>query len=409
MTAGAVRFGSLLVSGIPTLLAWLLLSHEAPTQVFAGIALAQGLPMVVSSSARSLGAPIVLAFPHGAEAVRRQFRRTLISTVVVAVGLVALGLITSTLGFWSLIFGSKFAGFNLDGAVLVSATMVAAWIPTIVFERLLIGRGRVVQAIVAAAATGPVTLAVVWLFALMSEPSWWWVSAFWFGNLVSGVILALLGGRVMRTLGHDLGAGGADWRPRRGTGSSFAAAEIAGMVSLWVARPLMALVAPVSEVALFAFSYQVMQPVLSVTTSAATAWWRGYSSREVLPRRDVVTDGLKLGAAGGVLAAGALGAWWIAHALSLTPYRLGWGLAVVWAVAAFVMSALRPLRLAQSVGQLVSSLLVSSVAGLMVLLPSAWLLTVAFGSVGTVASLIASFLVVDLLTYLTLGSKVVRR
>ncbi len=157
--ASLSRAGTLLVSGIPTLIAWSLISKHLPTEAFAGVALAVSLPTLLNFVLPAFGAQMANAAAVDSHALHVAVGRSIRANFLMGLVLLGITVGVTIVGDWNNLLGrNESDGFPMDAAVTSVSLVTAVWLSLLVGERLLIALGHTNLRVWASGTTGPVTL-----------------------------------------------------------------------------------------------------------------------------------------------------------------------------------------------------------------------------------------------------------
>lgn len=174
-SVAAVRGLTLLISGVPTVLAWAVMSKRLDASAFSGVALALSLPTVSSFILPAMGARIANSVAVGSAAFHDAIVRSVRSCVAVGVALILLSVVLAGVG-WSRLLGRQQPDpFPMNATVVFVSVAIALWLVLLVGERILIALGEVSKRIWASAVTGPVALAGTLLLLATGAPDWAYV------------------------------------------------------------------------------------------------------------------------------------------------------------------------------------------------------------------------------------------
>jgi hypothetical protein len=292
-SAAAMRGLTLLISGVPTVLAWALMSKRLDASAFSGVSLALALPTVSSFILPAMGARIANAVAIGPDAFHDAIVRSVRSCIVVGIVMVMASIGLSAIGWSSLLGRSQPDSYPMNAAVIFVSASMALWIVLLVGERILIARGEVNKRIWASAITGPVTLLGVLFLGVRGAPDWAYVLPIPCAMLLAalcGVWLAACLPEVkVRWIVRHVAR-----RPDPRFGRSALTAwllvvEASLVLPIWLLRPAVSVRGSNADVASLSVALQFAAPVLSILAVLGQALWPFYArNRLTLQRRDVL-------------------------------------------------------------------------------------------------------------------------
>ncbi|MDX6357276.1 MAG: hypothetical protein QOH37_330, partial [Nocardioidaceae bacterium] len=170
-----VRVVTLVISGVPTVLAWALMSRRLDASDFAAVSLAVSLPTVSSFVLPAMGARIANSVALSPAAFHDAISRSMRTCLAGAALLIALSVGLSWVG-WSRLLGRQQPDpFPMDFAVISVSVSMGLWIVLLIGDRILIALGEVTKRVWASSVTGPAALLGVWLVGLFDGPAWAYV------------------------------------------------------------------------------------------------------------------------------------------------------------------------------------------------------------------------------------------
>jgi hypothetical protein len=349
-SAAVTRVLTLVVSGIPTMLAWAIMSKKLGAVDFSGVSLALTLPTLSSFILPAMGARIANAAaigrPEFEDAVARSVRACLLAGGI----LIAVSAAVSAYG-WSRVLGRPTPDpFPMDGAVVFVSVAIAVWIVLLIGERILIARGEVTKRVLANAVTGPATLLGVLVVAFTHGPAWAYVLPLPLAMLAAACCSLAwclrLPGISWRTV-----YGNAWHRPAHGFGRSSLAlwlvvVEASVLIPVWLLRPVVSVRGTDADVASLSVALQFATPVFSVLAVIGQGLWPFYARhRHTLARRDVMRHVGAMGAASAGLAACYAAGLWLLFHLDLVGHRAGSGVLLAMAVTIVARGCWEPVRI----------------------------------------------------------------
>jgi hypothetical protein len=330
--ATASRVATLIISGVPTLVAWGLISKELGASDFAGVALAISVPTVFNFILPALGARIANTAAVGSDAFHEAVASSLRANFVLGVSLVAVTGLVAAVSDWNDLLGrSDSSSFPMDTALVSVSAVVAVWVVLIVSDRVLIAQGRTSARVWASGTTGPFTLgmtlvllswshAPAWMFALPVPLAMVLASSV---SVVFAVRLPELDAR--RTLRMAV-------RHIQLTGKAASKhltvalilTEAALALSMWAVRPMLSIRGSDQDVAAMSLALQFAAPVLSLVAVLGQSVWPYYARyRGSLSVRSLSKHALAFAAMTAVLALGYVLAVAAAEELSLIGQEIG--------------------------------------------------------------------------------------
>jgi hypothetical protein len=310
-----VRVLTLVASGVPTVLAWALMSKRLDAAEFSGVSLALSLPTLSSFILPAMGARIANAVAIGPGAFQDAVVRSVRACLVAGTALVVLSVGLSGIG-WSRLLGRHEPDpFPMDFAVVFVSVTLAVWIVLLIGERILIARGEVTKRILAAAVTGPASLVGVCIVAAVHGPAWAYVLP-----IPCAMVLAAACSLVwaLRLPGITWSSvyGAALRRPSAAYGRStltlwLIVVEASVLVPIWLLRPIVSVRGINADVASLSIALQFATPVFSVISVVGQGLWPFYArNRLTLHRRDVLRHvGTMASVAAGLAVCYAVGLW----------------------------------------------------------------------------------------------------
>ena len=302
-----VRVVTLVVSGIPTVFAWALMSKRLNASDFAGVSLALSIPTLSTFILPAMGARIANAVARSAEEFEDAVVRSVRACLMAGVSLVAVTGALAGIG-WSRLLGRQEPDpFPMNAAVLFVSIAMALWIVLLIGERVLIAKGEVTQRILASAVTGPAALAGVLVVDLAHGPSWAYVLPIPCSMVLAAACSLALALRLPGVRGGALYRG--LWtRSSASFGRStltlwLIVVEGSIIVPIWLLRPVVSLHGSDQDVAALSIALQFATPVLSLLGVLGQGLWPFYAHhRLTLDRGDVIRHIAVMAAVGAGLA-----------------------------------------------------------------------------------------------------------
>jgi hypothetical protein len=372
-SAAMVRVVTLVISGVPTVLAWALMSRRLDASDFAAVSLAVSLPTVSSFVLPAMGARIANSVALSTDAFHDAISRSMRTCLAGAVLLTALSVGLSWIG-WSRLLGREQPdSFPMDFAVIFVSVSMGLWIVLLIGDRILIALGEVTKRVWASSVTGPAALLGVWLVGIFDGPAWAYVfpvpCAMLLAALSSLFMATRLPGISLRQLYTDV---------RRRPGAEFGRSSLtmwlilvegALVLPVWLLRPVQSLHGTDKDVAALSVALQLAAPAFSIVAVLGQALWPFYArNRLTLRTPDVLRHCLTMaGVSSGLAVAYAVTLWGLV--------RIGFvghgpGIAVLAAMALYIAAdgAWQPARIIfsteQTVRRLAAICITSSVAAI---------------------------------------------
>lgn len=351
-----VRVVTLVVSGVPTVVAWALMSKRLDATDFSGVSLALSLPTVSSFILPAMGARIANAVASGQDAFEDAIVRSVRACVAAGAILIVVTAGLAVIG-WSRLLGRQQPDqFPMGAALIFVSVAIALWIVLLIGERVLIARGEVTKRILASAVTGPVALAGVWIVAVVHGPAWAYVLPIPCSMVLAAACslvwaLRLPGIRWRAILS-------AVWRrPSESFGRSsltvwLILVEGSIVIPIWLLRPVVSLRGSDADVAALSVALQFATPVLSLLGVLGQGLWPFYAhNRLSLGRRDVLRHTAVMASVGvGLAACYSLGLDALFR-LEVVGHRATTGMLVAMALYIVARAAWEPVRIVFSTDQ----------------------------------------------------------
>ena len=292
-SAAVARGLTLVLSGIPTVLAWALMSKRLGATDFSGVALAVSMPTLSNFIIPAMGARIANSVALGQAAFEDAVARSVRACVLAGAVLIATSVAVAGVG-WSRVLGRRLPDpFPMDFAVVFVSVAMAVWIVLLVGERILIARGENTQRVLANAVTGPFTLLGVLLVGWVHGPAWAYVIPLP-GSMVLAAACSLVLALRLPGVSRRTVFGAAHRRPSaefRASNLTFwlILTEAAVLVPIWMLRPVLSVRGTDADVASLSLALQFATPVLSLLAVIGQGLWPFYArNRLSLRRRDVL-------------------------------------------------------------------------------------------------------------------------
>src|SRR5215207_1819163 len=355
--AAVSRAATLVISGIPTLVAWGLISKQLEASDFAGVALALSVPTVINFILPALGARIANSAAVGSDAFHKAVASSIRANLVVGVSLVSVTGLVAALSDWNDLLGRSDSGsFPMDTALVSVSAVVAVWVVLLVGERVLIAQGRTSARVWASGATGPFTLGITLILLSWPHASpWMYALPVPLGMLLASLISVVLAVRLpeldaRRALRmavhytHLTGKGGS-----RQLTVTLILTEAALVLSMWVVRPMLSIRGSDQDVAAISLAIQFAAPVFSLVGVLGQSVWPYYARyRGSLSVRSISKHASTFAAMTAILALGYVVAVWAAEQLSLIGQEIG--ISVLSAMGMYIVcrGMWQPVRIACS-------------------------------------------------------------
>jgi hypothetical protein len=351
------RTATLVISGIPTLVAWGLISRQLGASDFAGVALAISVPTVINFILPALGARMANTAAVGSDAFHEAVAGSIQANFVVGVSLVAVTGLVAAVSDWNDLLGrSDSSSFPMDTALVSVSAIVAVWVVLLVGERVLIAQGRTSARVWASGATGPFTLGITLLLISWSRVSaWMFALPVPLGMLLASVVSVVLAVRLpefdacrtLRMAMHHVQLTGKDGSKHLTVALILTEAALA--LSIWVIRPMLSIHGSDQDVAAISLAFQFAAPVLSLVAVLGQSVWPYYARhRGSLSVRSISKHASAFAAMTAVLALGYVVAVGAAEQLSLIGQEIG--MSVLCAMGFYVVcrGLWQPVRIAFS-------------------------------------------------------------
>jgi hypothetical protein len=315
-SAAGARGLTLVVSGVPTVLAWALMSKRLDATEFAGVALALSLPNVSSFILPAMGAGIANSVAVGPDAFHDAVTRSIRSCAAVGTALVMTSLAVAWVG-WSRVLGRPEPDpFPMNAAVVFVSLAIALWLMLLIGERVLIALGEVTRRVWANALTGPLTLLGVIVVGVANMPHWAYVLPVPLAMLASAACSLLLAARLPTVQPGPILKDALRGRSRGSARSTLTiwliVVEASLIVPIWMLRPAVSVQGGAADVAGLSVALQFATPVFSVLAVLGQTLWPYYARhRGTLHRRDILRHCATLGAVAGALAMCYAGGLWL--------------------------------------------------------------------------------------------------
>ena len=283
--ASVSRVATLIISGVPTLVAWALISKELEASDFAGVALAISIPTVINFILPALGARIANTAAVGSDAFHEAVASSLRANFVAGVSLVTVTVLVAAVSDWNDLLGrSDSSSFPMDTALVSVSAVVAAWLVLVVSDRVLIAQGRTSARVWASGTTGPFTLGLTLVLLSWSHaPPWTFALPVPLAMLLASSVSVVLAVRLpeldaRRTLRmavrHIQVTGKAASRQLT---VALILTEAALALSMWVVRPMLSIRGSDQDVAAMSLALQFAAPVLSLVAVMGQSVWPYYA------------------------------------------------------------------------------------------------------------------------------------
>ncbi|MEV7767984.1 hypothetical protein [Microbacterium sp. NPDC086615] len=174
VSAAGARLGVLPITAVASLLISRTVSIEYSVDVYAIFILAYTIPALLPSFDFGLGAPVTTAAANietQGSVFRWVFQRASRILAAIAVGVVALGAVATFLPGWDVLLGFGDPSYNT--AFLVATVFIAASIALGLGPALMLGQGKNSLLTILQGISGPLTLGIVFLLAMLGLPPWW--------------------------------------------------------------------------------------------------------------------------------------------------------------------------------------------------------------------------------------------
>lgn len=344
------RAVTLVVSGVPTVVGWTVMSRLLDNSEFAAVSLAVSLPLVMNFVLPALGANVANAFPHGPEAIAGAIASGLKTNARVTFALLvtACGIAVGP-GFARLLALDVSATFPLDVAVLVVVVLIGAWFVVMVGEWTLIAADRASVRVWCVALNGPLMLTGVEALRIVGAPAWTYVVPVPLSMLMASTVALFFALRIAEVRPQLIR--NALRRPLHvrlaGVTGALIALEGALAVSFWLVRPVTSIRGTDAEVAATVLCIQYAYPALSLVGVLSQVLWPTYVRRRGhLNRMALGRDTGLFAAFGLVLGAGFAAAVVVAVRIGVVGTPISLGLAVVTGALILAQAVLQPAKVA---------------------------------------------------------------
>ena len=353
--AGSARLIALAVNGLSNLAIARLITVAVGIDLFGVVMLVATLCQLLSFADFGAGAAVATAraqvndAPCGAQ----QFRRTTLTairTTLCSAGLVLLvAVLLGLLGVWPTLLGVKDSQLHaaLNIAAVIALSAFAAAVPFRIGEAALRGSGRLHEAALIMALSGPAALATTTVLYVLAAPSLTYALPIPLGFLLAAICCGIRAYRVDKSILS--GVIGEVMHPARYSGLAISATAAPFFV-IMVGVPLalqsdrIVLAHRVGPAVLSDYSYvaQLYTPLWSVLALASAALWPHFAANNQgrgAIRKDWLTGLAYLGAAGFLIAAAFfLLSRYVVHWMSAGRSTPEWSLLLAFAVLLIVQS-----------------------------------------------------------------------
>jgi hypothetical protein len=350
------RAATLVISGVPTLIAWGLISKELGASDFAGVALAISVPTVINFILPALGARIANTAAVGSDAFHEAVASSLRANFVVGVSLFAVTGLVAAVSDWNNLLGRSDSSFPMDTALVSVSAMVAVWLVLLVADRVLIAQGRTSARVWASGTTGPLTLGITLILLSWSHtPPWMFALPVPLAILLASSVSVVLAVRLpeldaRRTLSMAVRhVQLTDKAASKQLTVALILTEAALALSMWVLRPMLSIRGSDQDVAAISLALQLAAPVFSLVAVLGQSVWPYYARhRQSLSVRSIWKHAFAFAGMTAVLALGYVLAVWAAEQLSLIAPVIG--ISVMSAMGLYIVcrGMWQPVRIAFS-------------------------------------------------------------
>jgi hypothetical protein len=396
-SAAMVRVVTLVISGVPTVVAWALMSRRLDASDFAAVSLAVSLPTVSSFVLPAMGARIANSVALSTDAFHDAIARSM-RTCLAGAGLLAVLSVGLSWVGWSRLLGREQPDpFPMDFAVIFVSISMGLWIVLLIGDRILIAMGEVTKRVWASSVTGPAALAGVLLVGALDGPAWVYVfpvpCAMLLAALSSLIMATRLPGITLRSLYADVRRRPSDRFGRSTLTLWLIVVEGALVAPVWLLRPVQSVNGTDNDVAALSVALQLAAPAFSIVAVLGQALWPFYArNRLTLRTRDVLRHCVTMaGVSSGLAVAYAVSLWGL---VEIGFVGHGPGIAVLAAMALFIAAdgAWQPARIIFSTDQTVRRLAGICVTSCVAAIACMWFVAdVAHGSLAVVAVSAALF------------------
>jgi O-antigen/teichoic acid export membrane protein len=382
---------TLVVSGIPSLVAITVAARHLGAEQFGYVALVAALPAMANFVITSGGAAVVnRVAQEGPEAARPLIRRALRTSSTAAAGVLTIAALVALGPGWERLLGIPPDALPGTNAAMIAS--IALWgIVAVanVGRRVLVGQGRISQATLGLVVVGPVSLVVTLALIGLDAPAFLFALAQTLGNAVGAV---LVWHRAERSTGlRLLRLWREAWQPRKyrqERGLAVAVAVLTGAGAMSVATRADPVVlsyrSSPEEIATYSLVTQYSASLLTVLDVAAQKLWPHYAAQGGrLRTREFTGHVLAFVAVGAVVAAAfALAVPPAARVLLSGTAELGPPLAAAAGSVILARSARLPAAMYLTHSRGFALVAACSVTMLLGKLGASWLLAEEYGAAG---------------------------
>jgi hypothetical protein len=377
-SAAVLRGFTLVVSGVPTVVAWALMSRRMDATDFAGVSLALSLPNVSSFILPAMGAGIANSAALGPAAFHDSVVRSVRSCIWVGLVLVTTSGVLALVG-WSRILGRPQPDpFPMNAAVMAVSAAIALWLVLLIGERILIAVGEVTKRIWASALTGPVTLLGVLVVGAMDAPAWAYLIPVPVAMLAAAACSLTMAARLKaipsRAIVREVVRGRGRSSGRSGLTMWLVVVEASLILPIWLLRPSVSVMGDNADVAALSLALQFATPVFSILAVVGQTLWPYYArNRGSLRRRDLGRHCLTMGAIAAAFGACYVVGVWLLWRWGLVGHQGGIALLVAIGVYMLVRGSWEPARIVFSTVETARALSLICCASAAVAIPLMWL------------------------------------
>lgn len=283
MTTGSLRVLTLVVSGVPTVVAAALSARCLGAETYGAVALVSILPMALSFVTGATGAPIVRAYARdGAEAALPFIRRSLLVGSIFCVSLILCTSIVAMAGWWPSVLG--LSPGELPGLAWAMCALSVLWgliLGTSCAGRVLVGAHRVPVLMLTGLAAGPTNLLYTAALVVLDAPALLFTFGLGIGLAVSACLTWRSASRAVQyPLLRLLWEAVRPWRFELGRARGTGLAQLIAISSFALATQADQIIlshrSTTTQIAVYAILIQFYTPLLNVVASASEVMWPRY-------------------------------------------------------------------------------------------------------------------------------------
>jgi len=277
----AARLSTLVLSGLPTVIAWTLMNRTLNTTDFGAVSLAISIPLGMNFILPALGANIANSYPGGPSPLAEAIAHSIRTNLKFGFGILTITSLTVLgPGFDALL--RLDGSFPIDRSILIVNVLIALWIVAMIAEWTLIAADRAMTRVWCASLTGPLTLVGVLLLHAYQAPAWLYVVPTPLSMLIASLVSLLFVLRLPDVHPQLVLAALLTRTPRirsRSVTGALIILEGSLSLALWSARPITSLRENDAQLAAIALSIQYAYPALSLVGVFTQVLWPSYAKR----------------------------------------------------------------------------------------------------------------------------------